>query len=96
MKRILLVLVTIISFSATAKENTINDPLHSAEEVISALYAQANIKPERVKVTSFEFNYIEGLWHIELAPADWPCLDCYPSYYFRNKQKLLLEHVPHG
>jgi len=39
---------------------------------------------------------MKGHWHIELSPKKRDCIDCYPSYYLKNKEKLILEYVPHG
>ena len=96
MKSLLCSILFIAYFTANAEAAPFVEPLHTGEQVLSALYRQEKIEPSQVKVIIFRFDHIKGIWHIELAPAKEACIDCYPSYYFENKEKLILQKVPHG
>ncbi len=86
----------LVGFSAYAEDIRFDDPLYSSSEVLAALYEQAQINPKDAKVIIFEYNYIKKVWHIELTPTKQACIDCYPSFYFENAEKLILKKIPHG
>lgn len=71
-------------------------PLHSSDEVIAEFFNQSKIDRADVNISRFEYDYIKGFWRIELQPAKGQCIDCYPSFYFKNEEKLVLHSVPHG
>ena len=94
MKLLLVAGFTLASFGLKAE--TFKSPIHSSEEVMSALYTQAKLDASDVSVVLFRFDYKEQRWHIELSNKEMNCLDCYPSFSFKNEKKLELRSVPHG
>lgn len=75
---------------------TYSAPLHSVEEVIAEFFEQSKIDRAEVNIIKFEYDYIRGIWSIELQPAKEECIDCYPSFYFKNEKNLVLQRVFHG
>lgn len=73
-----------------------SNPLHDSEVVIEEFFDQSKINRAEVKVIKFEFDYIKGVWRIELQPLKSQCKDCYLSFYFKNAKELVLQSVKHG
>lgn len=96
MKIILLIALMWLILPSHAQDVNYYSPLHNAREVVLAVYKKAGVKPSEVKVVVFEYNYLKGEWHIELAPSNTPCIDCYPAYYIKNDGNLTVIELMHG
>lgn len=92
--RLLVCLCALWVFSASVHAQ--QEPLHSAEEILAAVYVAAEVEPQTVKVMLMNYDYLKGLWHIELTSAETTCIDCYPSFYVENQPELTVIAVPHG
>lgn len=95
MKIIALVVSVALTCSATAGP-TVQEPLHAAEKILNAVYEKAKVDPQEVSVTVFEYDYLKGEWHVELAPLGSPCIDCYPAFYIDNEEPITVRTVMHG
>jgi len=71
-------------------------PLHGSDEVLAEFFDQSKIDRAKVKIEKFGYDYIKGIWYIELQPLNGLCIDCYPSFYFKNSKELVLQSIKHG
>lgn len=89
--------ILILCFSAKfSLADEIIEPTTSFQRVMEEVYRFAKVNPEEVKVVLFKFDYKTGEWQIELMPSKQACLDCYPSYYVKDSNGLVVRAIPHG
>ena len=93
-KSSIILFICLVNFSANAQVYT--DPIHTSKEILAALYDQAKVDPVEVTVMSLEFDYKTQFWKIELTNKEMNCIDCYPTYKFKNVEILKLFLIPHG
>jgi len=94
MKKILLVILVLLSFTLAAEGY--KQPVLTASQVIDLVLQQQKLEKNDVKVILLNFDYLQRKWHIELAPPTKPCLDCYPSFYIEDAQNPKIESFMHG
>ncbi|MDO3381551.1 hypothetical protein [Gilvimarinus algae] len=91
-----LIFCIVLSLGAAAAPKEIPSPTFSHEDILAAVLAKAGLEAADVTVTVFRYDYLQGLWHLELAPKEPVCIDCLPSFYIRNRTPLHVETIPHG
>ena len=88
--------IYLLFFSICVDAQQLYQPVLTASEVVNYLLIQENLKKDDVKVVIIEFDYLKNVWHIELAPAKVPCIDCYPAYYIENTRRPKIKKLMHG
>jgi hypothetical protein len=90
----LFVILSVLSFYVNAEEYS--QPILKASEVVDLILEREGLKKEDVKVILLRFDYLKSIWHVELVPANEPCIDCYPSFYIQDSKDPKIEKLIHG
>lgn len=94
MKTFAALLLSLASVIANADEYA--TPAHSVDRILSAILESARLERHQVKVVVLTYDYVKGIWHVELAPSDRSCIDCFPSFFVKNGEAIVVEQLPHG
>jgi hypothetical protein len=94
MKTLAALLLSFIVASAHAGEFAA--PVHSAESILSAILEKAKLARREIKVVVMTYDYVNEMWHVELSTSDQRCIDCFPSFFIKNGEQIVVEQLPHG
>ena len=91
-----MIALVFFSLASQAQPISVTEPIHSANEIVLSVYKKAGVKAPEVKIIALEYNYLKGIWHVELTSAYKACIDCYPAYYIKNEKPIIVEAIMHG
>lgn len=94
MKPLVALLLSMAFVNACAGEYAA--PEHTADEVLSSILDSVKLERRQIKVVVMTYDYIKGLWHVELTHSDRSCIDCFPSFFIKNGEEIIVERLPHG
>ena len=94
MKALVVLLLCLVFAISDAEEYV--EPVRAADEILSAILESSKLERRQIKVVVMTYDYVKGIWHVELAPSDRGCIDCFPSFFVKNGEAIVVEQVPHG
>jgi hypothetical protein len=81
---------------AIADADEYPSPAYAANEILSAILENVKLERHQIKVVVMTYDYVKRIWHVELMPSDRSCIDCFPSFFIKDGEAIVVEQLPHG
>lgn len=93
--KIFAVLLLTLAFSV-ANADEYASPAYTANEILSAILEDVKLERHQIEVVVMTYDYVKRIWHVELMPGDRSCIDCFPSFFIKDGEGIVVEQLPHG